>query len=466
MGDRRAPIFVSYRRADSGAVVDHLYDRLVAKYGRECIFRDVDNIPYGMKFREHIRGVLDGCDIVLAVIGRNWHGGRGAAGCRIMSDEDLVRIEIEVAFEVGALVIPVLVGGADMPGRQNLPPSLQELRSRNAATLATGKDFEHHLGLLFRQMDEALRVRGKIVVRRPNWLRPATTAAAIVAIAPLLLFVASALFGIAFGSGVAPVGVVIVAVAAALLLALLFVEWTFSGRSGWSLLRERPFIAGFCLFAAMLPAFYWAVGRLTDAIPIRDTQHLSRQLLVEFDKARSQMISTGHGDFTASRHIVDEMREIDPQNGIAWYFAGEILRLSNPRLFDSQSCFRGWPTGRSGSLDSFEQDFYRYLDIDRETGEAARVTDWGTEVCYASGKGYCPQRTAWIYQLLAHDNYINAAAVTGDARIARLSNARDYVRQALRYNRPEGGVGFTQCTDSSLLLRQIEAALAEAGGPN
>ena len=466
MRDRRAHIFLSYRRADSAAVVDHLYDRLIAKYGRDCVFRDIDDIPLGMDFRDHIRTVIGACDIVLAIIGPNWHGGRGAAGNRIIRDDDPVRIEVEVARDAGALVIPVLVGGAEIPERRNLPATLQELPSLNAATLGTGRDFEHHLTLLFRKLDEALRQRGKAVVRRPDWLKPAAMGAAIVALTPLLLFAASALLGIPFGADVVPFGIVIAALAAALSLTLFLIVGILSDRVGWALLKERPYIAGLGLFILALPAFHWLGSAFAEAIPVQDTRHLSRQLLVEFGKARTQLTSTGRADFTAARQMVDAIREIDPQNGIAWYFAGEIQRVDNPRLFDPKSCFRGWPRGTTGSLAGFQQDFLRYLETERELGEMTRITDWGTEVCYASsGRGYCPQRTAWIYHLLANDSFMEAGALDGDARIARLTDARNNVLQALRYNRPQGGSGFTQCTDSGVLLRRIDAALASAGEP-
>jgi hypothetical protein len=38
-------ILISYRRADSGYVAGRIYDRLVAHYSRETVFKDVDSIP-------------------------------------------------------------------------------------------------------------------------------------------------------------------------------------------------------------------------------------------------------------------------------------------------------------------------------------------------------------------------------------------------------------------------------------
>ena len=461
MPDKRGRIFLSYRRADSAAVVDHLYTRLVAKYGRKCIFRDLDNIPIGKDFRDHIREVIDECDVVLAVIGRHWCGGKGASANRIMRDDDPVRIEIEEGLKAHALVVPVLVGGANMPSAASLPPSLEEFRARNAATLATGLDFEHHLASLFGKLDEYLRQCGKTVVPRPDWLTPAVSIAATLAVAPPLLFLASAIFGIPFSGGVVTIGVFVMTLAAALATALFAVDALLSGRVGWSQPQQRPVLAGALLFLLATPAWYWAGDRLAAAIPIRDSSHLSKQLLAEFREARAQLESTGDGDFDDARRIVDAMLKIDPDSGAAWYFAGEIARRGNPDLFDAQGCFKGWPDGGSGSLDAFEDDFRRYRDNNESMG-AAYASDWSTDVCY-EGNGYCPQRVAWVSHLLAHDALLRSRRLEGSERTRLLESAGDYVEVALRFPRPEGGRGFTQCLDSNVLAEQIEAALREPG---
>ena len=41
-------IFISYRRRDTADVVGRVCDRLVARYGRNSIFLDVDDIPAGV----------------------------------------------------------------------------------------------------------------------------------------------------------------------------------------------------------------------------------------------------------------------------------------------------------------------------------------------------------------------------------------------------------------------------------
>jgi hypothetical protein len=65
-------ILISYRRTDSGDVAGRIYDRLVAHYSRETVFKDVDSIPLGIDFRKHLTDSVGGCHVLLAVIGRTW----------------------------------------------------------------------------------------------------------------------------------------------------------------------------------------------------------------------------------------------------------------------------------------------------------------------------------------------------------------------------------------------------------
>ena len=69
-------ITISYRRDDSGVITGRIFDRLAAHFGRDAVFRDIDDIPPGVDFRKHISGILDDSDIVLAVVGPRWIGPR------------------------------------------------------------------------------------------------------------------------------------------------------------------------------------------------------------------------------------------------------------------------------------------------------------------------------------------------------------------------------------------------------
>src|SRR5262249_46701683 len=114
---------------------------------------DIDNIPLGVDFREHVAKTLENADIVLAIIGRKWAGGTTKQKARISLSTDPLRIELEKAFELGIAVVPVLVDGATMPDPDKLPESLKELPFRNAAFVDSGRDFHPHIDRLIRAMD-------------------------------------------------------------------------------------------------------------------------------------------------------------------------------------------------------------------------------------------------------------------------------------------------------------------------
>jgi formylglycine-generating enzyme required for sulfatase activity len=157
-------IFLSYRRQDSAYVAQFIYERLRAHFGADAVFMDIDSIPIGADFREHITAAVDQCGILLALIGRNWAGETGVPR-RIDDPRDFVRIEIEAALERKLPVIPILIDHARMPGETDLPPSLALLAYRNALDLGPGRDFHHNLDRLINGIERLLQ--------RPN---PATAA--------------------------------------------------------------------------------------------------------------------------------------------------------------------------------------------------------------------------------------------------------------------------------------------------
>src|SRR6516164_9574091 len=116
-------IFLSYRRQDSAGVAGRIYDRLRSHFGHDAIFMDMDSIPFGVDFREHIRSAVDQCGVLLAVIGPHW-AGEATAPRRIDDPRDFVRIEIESALEQNLPVVPILIDRTRIPGEPDLPPSL------------------------------------------------------------------------------------------------------------------------------------------------------------------------------------------------------------------------------------------------------------------------------------------------------------------------------------------------------
>ncbi|HZK90339.1 MAG TPA: toll/interleukin-1 receptor domain-containing protein [Stellaceae bacterium] len=148
-------ITISYRREDSLDITGRIFDRLVAHFGRQTVFRDIDNIPPGVDFRRHVDTVLDESDIILAVVGPRWIGPR-VNQSRLASPADPVRLEIETALRKDKPLIPVLVSRAAMPRPDQLPESVQDFAYRNAVRIDAGQDFDHHIGRLVRAMERLL----------------------------------------------------------------------------------------------------------------------------------------------------------------------------------------------------------------------------------------------------------------------------------------------------------------------
>lgn len=168
-------ILISYRRADSDAIAGRIRDRIAVRYGEESVFMDIDSIPFGRDFRTHVMEALMNNDIVLAIIGPKWQGAARGTLARIFDETDPVRIEIETALKRGIPVIPVLVGGADIPKPSNLPDTLKDLSYRNAAEVSAGRDFNQHIERLLRSMDHILDKKpGATVTAEAESMQPVT----------------------------------------------------------------------------------------------------------------------------------------------------------------------------------------------------------------------------------------------------------------------------------------------------
>jgi hypothetical protein len=154
---RQRKIFMSYRRDDSADVTGRIYDRLVQRFGKDQVFKDVDSIPLGVDFRRHLHQVVGSCDIVLAVMGERWLTAAGSEGKNRLQDEkDFVRIELEAALQRTIPVVPVLVRGAEIPREGDLPSSLAEIAYRNGIAVRADPDFHHDMDRLIEGVDQHL----------------------------------------------------------------------------------------------------------------------------------------------------------------------------------------------------------------------------------------------------------------------------------------------------------------------
>ncbi|HEX8492225.1 MAG TPA: STAS domain-containing protein [Pyrinomonadaceae bacterium] len=158
--NNRGQIFISYRREDSAGESGRIYDRLAHEFGKEMVFKDVDSIPLGVNFKQHIASIIEGCAVVLVVIGQRWAGGRPEDGkARLNDSRDLVRIEVESALQRGIPVIPLFINGATMPPEENLPSTLAELAYRNGMAIGHDPNFHPDVDRLIRNLKSLVAPR-------------------------------------------------------------------------------------------------------------------------------------------------------------------------------------------------------------------------------------------------------------------------------------------------------------------
>src|SRR5262249_31797849 len=149
-------IIISYRRLDSLDIAMRIRDVMATHFGESSVFTDIDSIPLGVDFLDHINSVLSTCDALIAIVGPRWIDGGGSPGHGLHLETDFVRIEVEAALKRKIPVIPVLVGGTRMPGRDELPDALQPFVFRNGTSIDSGLNFRNDVNRLIRSLDETL----------------------------------------------------------------------------------------------------------------------------------------------------------------------------------------------------------------------------------------------------------------------------------------------------------------------
>ncbi len=144
---KRSSVFISYRREDSLADAGRLFDHL-EEVGFQ-VFMDIYKMSTADLFPQQIQNKLDSSDALIAVIGRQWLTITDETGRRRLDDEeDYVRFEIATALERDDVrVIPVLVQGATMPRKQDLPDPLKPLAVHHALELIH-QYWDFHVGRL------------------------------------------------------------------------------------------------------------------------------------------------------------------------------------------------------------------------------------------------------------------------------------------------------------------------------
>jgi hypothetical protein len=137
-------IFISYRRDDTKYQVDRIklsLSKFVASPSNS-IFVDIEAIPLGVDFRSYISSKVSECEIILAVIGKNWIGLETNKTRRLDAANDLVRAEVAAGLKRGIPVAPILIDDAELPAIDDMPHDLVQLPSLNGTRLRR-ESFEH-----------------------------------------------------------------------------------------------------------------------------------------------------------------------------------------------------------------------------------------------------------------------------------------------------------------------------------
>lgn len=191
MQHKAAKLFISYRRDDAAPNAGRLFDWLERQFDADGVFLDTSRIALGADFEKVLRQRLDEAGLVLVVIGPRWLDIANERGRRLEQADDYVRMEVAAALAANKRIIPVLVGGAQMPSADELPEALRGLARRNACELrdaAFERDFdqlvdailERPRGYLKTELDRLQRLLRAI--RLSSLLVPAVTLLAVLSL--------------------------------------------------------------------------------------------------------------------------------------------------------------------------------------------------------------------------------------------------------------------------------------------
>jgi TIR domain len=175
-------VFICYRREDSAFAARAICDRLAACLQRENVFFDVDNIDLGLDWVKVLSRRIGECDALVAIIGKSWISRADNSNQRRLDNiDDPVRVEIAAALKRRILVIPVMVEGAAMPKRDDLPADLKDFANRNGLVISHPRfdaDIENLTSRLSSLLEERRRNDAKRAEREERKRHAATARSA------------------------------------------------------------------------------------------------------------------------------------------------------------------------------------------------------------------------------------------------------------------------------------------------
>jgi hypothetical protein len=132
------PVFISYRRADTGRAANALANAFQRRIGRDQVFLDSSSIDLGHAVGGVIESAVRRSELVIPLLGLHWDVQR------LHNPNDWVRREILLASNQGKRILPVLVDRDSGPAEAALPNDLRFLAGLEPSLIrqAYPEDFE------------------------------------------------------------------------------------------------------------------------------------------------------------------------------------------------------------------------------------------------------------------------------------------------------------------------------------
>jgi hypothetical protein len=149
-------LFLCYRREDTQDAAGRLHDRLADAFGFERVFMDIDIVPLGIDFVDHVAEQISRCSVVIVMMGKQWLSIKDKKRRRRLDNsDDLVRVEIATALKQRIPVIPVVVQNASMPVADDLPEDIRPLARRNGIQLRP-EQWKDGVERLLKELDKVM----------------------------------------------------------------------------------------------------------------------------------------------------------------------------------------------------------------------------------------------------------------------------------------------------------------------
>ncbi|MDJ0768375.1 MAG: toll/interleukin-1 receptor domain-containing protein [Ilumatobacter sp.] len=117
-------IFISYRREDTAADANALYQSLSREFGEDSLFKDVDNVPLGADWQAAIKEAVEDSAVLLLLMGSKW------------TPSTAVTLEVEAALDRDVTIIPLLFDEARIDAlTASLQGPIAAIATKNGAHL-------------------------------------------------------------------------------------------------------------------------------------------------------------------------------------------------------------------------------------------------------------------------------------------------------------------------------------------